>query len=101
MILMVFFEQATYDLGSPDLKLTGEKRFAHVISVTIFRNVSGFGRQVRYWSSGTPCMRSTNVDTHAVKTPEVGAKCPITRHEPSVCLQIDVYRMLRLQLQPR
>ena len=45
----------TYEVGSPDVRDTGEKRV------------------VRYWSSGTPCMRSTGVDTFAVPTPEEAA----------------------------
>jgi hypothetical protein len=47
--------KATYDMGSPDILLTGEMR------------------TVRYWSSGTPCMRATNVDAFAVPTAEAQA----------------------------
>jgi len=47
--------KASYDLGDPDILLTDSVR------------------PVRYWSSGTPCMRSTNVDAHAARTDEDAA----------------------------
>jgi len=53
--------KATYDMGSPDILLTGETR------------------TVRYWSSGTPCMRATNVDAFAVPTAEAQAAAALTK----------------------
>jgi hypothetical protein len=57
--------KATYDMGSPDILLTGDMR------------------TVRYWSSGTPCMRATNVDAFAVPTAEAqaaAAQAKVKRH---------------------
>ena len=53
--------KATYEMGSSDILLTGETR------------------TVRYWSSGTPCMRSTNVDAFAVPTAEAQAAAAQTK----------------------
>jgi hypothetical protein len=50
--------------------------------------LTGTSRTVRYWSSGTPCMRSTGVDAHAVRTTEetaaaAAAKVKLSSGTPS------------------
>ena len=40
---------------------------------------TGEMRVVRYWSSGTPCMRSTGVEEHAVRTEEEAAALAMSK----------------------
>jgi hypothetical protein len=40
-------------------------------------------RKVRYWSSGTPCMRATGVDTHAAVPKEENANSLVSAAKAS------------------